>query len=84
MSDEKRILLEVMSPEHNLVNTKVLSVKMPGTAGSFAVFPMHAPLISSLTSGTIEYDEEGEKKTINIRSGFVTVLNDNVSICVEL
>ena len=45
----------------------------------------HAPLISVLDAGDIEYETmSGEVKKISIKSGFVEVGKNKVSVCVEL
>lgn len=77
------IRLTVVSPEHVLFEGTVEHVTFPGTAGAFAVFPEHAPIISSLTKGKIVYTKDGEPHTIEIKSGFVEVKDNNISVCVE-
>ena len=59
-------------------------VTLPGTAGRFTVLPGHAPIISSLTEGDIEYLEGEKRLSVHIRSGFVEVQGDTVSACVEI
>ena len=80
----KQLDLKIISAEKSLYEGKVGYVKLPGSEGDFSVHPDHAPLISSLKSGDIEYSgENGESKTIVINSGFVEVLKNVVTICVE-
>ena len=74
------VQLHIISPERELVNTRVSFVKLPGTLGSFEVLKDHAPLISSLEAGEIVYGEE----RLRIRSGFVEVRDNLVTACVEL
>ncbi len=61
------------------------SVTLPGENGSFAVFPMHAPIISNLTKGVVKYHtgEKGVQK-VAIESGFAEISGDRVTVCVEL
>lgn len=45
----------------------------------------HAPIISSLESGTVSYEiATGELKQLEIESGFVEVQKNVISLCVEL
>lgn len=75
--------LIIVSPERILFEGDVEHITFPGTLGSFAVFPEHAPLISSLEQGVINYSVDGNKKTLNIKSGFVEIKDDIISVCVE-
>lgn len=78
------LLLTITAPNGVLVKTKVESVSLPGTEGSFTVLSCHAPLIASLTAGDIVYVVEGESQRQKIERGFVRVLNNNVEACIEL
>ena len=78
------ILLNISSPESHVVGHMVSQVKLPGTAGSFTVLGGHAPLITSLSEGDIEYIVGGEVKSVHIKSGFAEVQNDTVSVCAEI
>ena len=46
--------LEIVSPENTLLNANVNSVLVPGTDGSFQMLDNHAPIVSTLISGTIK------------------------------
>lgn len=82
---EAEISLTVMSPEQVMEECEVSYVKLPGRKGAFEVLPGHAPLITSLEKGTVEYKTSaGEQKTIPVKSGFVEIKGGKVSVCVEL
>ena len=74
----------VITPEKQLFNGRVQSVKVPGTKGQFQILKGHAPIVSSLEGGTVEVVAEGgTKQSFEIVRGFVEVLRDEVSvICV--
>lgn len=77
--------LKIVSPAKVEFTGEVVSVKVPGTAGSFEVLENHAPLISSLEKGTVEYKlSAGETHTLRIVGGFVEVQKNEVSLCVEI
>ena len=46
--------LEIVSPEKTLLTADVKSVIVPGTDGSFQMLDNHAPIVSTLISGTID------------------------------
>ena len=48
--------LKIVSPERVEFTGEVESVKVPGTTGSFEILNNHAPIISTLQKGVVEYD----------------------------
>jgi F-type H+-transporting ATPase subunit epsilon len=79
------LTLKIVSPERVEFDGNVISVKVPGTMGSFEVLDNHAPIISSLEKGVVEYTTtDKEKRQLNIFGGFVEVQKNVVSLCVEL
>lgn len=71
--------LKIVSPERIEFTGEVESVKVPGTQGNFEILTDHAPIISSLQKGVVEYDG----LQLEILGGFVAVQKNEVSICVE-
>ena len=78
------IKLEILSPEAVLVTETVEPVTLPGVAGRFQVLNNHAPLITSLEEGEISYSAGGKENSLKIKSGFVEVRDNVVSVCVEV
>ena len=76
--------LKIVSPEKIVYQGDVERVLVPGTQGSFEILNDHAPIISSLSEGTVEYSTKEGKKQFNIHGGFVEVKKNEVSLCVEL
>lgn len=82
---EAGISLKIMSPEQVLEECQVSKVKLPGKKDPFVVLKNHASLISALDTGTIEYvTADGETRKLQVKSGFVEVKDNKVSVCVEL
>jgi len=71
--------LRIVSPEKIEFVGEVESVKVPGTQGNFEILTDHAPIISTLQKGIVEYDG----KELEILGGFVEVQQNEVSLCVE-
>lgn len=63
---------------------EVESVLVPGMVGSFEILKDHAPIISTLTKGRVEYTEKDGKKQSDIEGGFVEVKRNEVNLCVEV
>ena len=62
------MILEILTPEKQLFNGEVNSIKVPGTIGDFEILNNHAPIISSLKEGEIRIisiDNKVEKFQIN-------------------
>lgn len=71
--------LKIVSPERVEFSGEVESVKVPGTMGQFEILTDHAPLISTLQKGIVEYNGE----QLAILGGFVEVQKNKVSLCIE-
>lgn len=80
----KDIRLNIITPEAVLVDEMVDKDSLPGTMGAFQVLKDHAALLSSLTKGNVSYVSEGKVNEIAIKSGFVEVVDNVVSVCVEI
>lgn len=80
----KSLQLHIISPTGELFDGEVAKVLLPGAKAPFVVLPMHAPLISSLSEGTIRYtDGCGCEGSLEVKGGFVEVKNDVVTVCTE-
>jgi F-type H+-transporting ATPase subunit epsilon len=76
--------LEILTPERKLFSDEVIGVQLPGVTGSFEVLDKHAPLVSALKSGRIKVLNDKTHTTFfEIRSGFVEVINNHVTVLVE-
>ena len=76
--------LKIVSPEKTVFKGDVESVLVPGTAGEFEILTDHAPIISTLSEGRVQYSSKEGKKELQIHGGFVEVRRDEVSLCVEM
>ena len=76
--------LKIVSPEKIVFQGEVESVLVPGTLGSFEILNDHAPIISSLEIGKVEYTTKEGKQVMNIQGGFGECKKIEVSLCVEV
>ena len=76
--------LKIVSPEKVEYDGVVESVLVPGTMGQFEILNDHAPIISTLQKGGVEYVNQEGKNSLNILGGFVEVQKNVVSLCVEI
>lgn len=76
--------LKIVSPEKVEYDGVVERVLVPGTMGQFEILNDHAPIISTLQKGTVEYLSSEGKVSLEILGGFVEVQKNVVSLCVEM
>ena len=76
--------LKIVSPEKIEFDGEVESVLVPGTIGQFEILNDHAPIISTLQKGIVEYGTKEGKVRLKILGGFVEVKKNEVSLCVEV
>ena len=69
--------LIVLTPEKEIYTGQITSVKVPGISGQFEILKNHAPIVAALSQGEVRIiDAKGEKKTFNIKKGFVEGLKN--------
>lgn len=68
--------LEILTPEKKFFTGDVTIVTFPGSDGSFQVMDDHAPLISLLKEGVVEYKGKEGTRNLRITGGVVEVLKN--------
>lgn len=72
--------LQIVTPEREIYNAPVESIRLPGMEGSFGVLRNHAPLAAALEAGIVHFvDSEIHRRTLVISGGFFQVA-DNKAI----
>ena len=75
--------LEIITPEQKVFDGEVNIATFPGSDGSFQVMNDHAPLISTLKKGIVEYKDKNNDYETEISGGVVEVLNNSVILLAE-
>ena len=75
--------LKIVSPEKVLFDGEAESVKVPGMLGGMEILQNHAPLLSVLSEGVVEYNTPSGTESFKINGGFVEVQKNTVSLCIE-
>jgi F-type H+-transporting ATPase subunit epsilon len=77
------MLLEILTPDKKVFEGNVTIVTFPGADGSFQVLDHHAPLISLLKEGVVEYKSKEATQTLTITGGVVEVLKNKVILLAD-
>ncbi|MBC7449887.1 MAG: ATP synthase F1 subunit epsilon [Cytophagales bacterium] len=75
--------LDILTPDQKVFSGEIISVQVPGAAGSFEVLTNHAPIISILEKGNVTVRSSKEEKVFTIDGGLVEVLNNKVIVLAE-
>lgn len=76
--------IAVLSPDQEIFQGEITSVKVPGTNGQFEVLKNHAPIVASLAEGPVRIvKQDGSTLEFLIEKGFIEVLYNEVSLLVQ-
>ena len=76
--------LTIISAESKVFEGEVENVLVPGMIGDFLVLSNHAPCISSIRPGFLEFAEGTSKKQrYFVSGGIIEVINNTVSVLVD-
>ena len=76
--------LTIISAERKVFDGEVENVLVPGMVGDFLVLSNHAPCISSIRPGFLEFSEgTSQKKRYFVSGGIIEVINNVVSVLVD-
>ena len=76
--------LSIISAESKVFEGQVENMLVPGMLGDFLVLPNHAPCISSIRPGFLEFAEgSSRKQRFFISGGIIEVIDNAVSVLVD-
>lgn len=76
--------LSIVTPEKVWLDSEVVSLTVPGQEGYLGVLANHAPLITALQPGAIEYrDSEDELNVLAVSGGFLEVSRNTATILAD-
>ena len=82
MADQ--LTLEIVTPKHQVLETETPWVTLPGVVGELGILPQHVPLLTSIDSGVLSWQQDGETKFAAIHYGYAQVNNDRVTVLAEM
>ncbi len=76
--------ITVLTADKSVFSGSITSVKVPGINGEFQILNNHAPIVAALQAGKVAIKKaDGNTMQMNIESGFIEVLNNEVSLLVQ-
>lgn len=75
--------LEILTPEKKVFEGDVTIATFPGADGSFQIMDNHAPLISLLKEGVVEYKSKEATSNVTITGGVVEVLSNKIILLAD-
>jgi len=75
--------LEIITPDKKVFEGEVTSATFPGVDGSFQILNNHAPLVSLLQDGLVEYKAKSLAEQVHITGGVVEVLKNKVILLAD-
>ena len=79
-----KILLEVVTPERQLLSQQVDEVIAPGSEGEFGVLPGHCHFLSTLKIGELRYRVGDQTSHMAILWGYAEVTPTKVTVMAEV
>ncbi len=75
--------LEIITAEGELFAGDVNMLIASGREGQLAILPNHAPLLTELEAGLVEYRTDGESEELAVMGGFLEVLSNRVVVLAD-
>lgn len=73
--------LEIITPEKKLFQGEVDAVQLPGVDGLFQILKNHAPIIATLSQGSVKINLADNHKTLDHMSGEIIPDTTDDKVC---
>ena len=83
MTDPDKIYVEIVTPDKEVFRAMVESLNVPTASGMTGVLADHAPLITVISIGVLEYKTSTQSGKIAVGNGFMEVKNNEALILVK-
>jgi F-type H+-transporting ATPase subunit epsilon len=76
--------LEVLTPHKRVISLDTPFVIVPGTEGELGILPQHVPLVTTVDTGILQYEENGQRRRAAVHYGYAQVQGDRVTVLSEM
>ena len=76
--------LEIVTPEAITYSEDVDMVTLPATEGEMGIYPMHVPLMTTISSGEVVVRKGTQEFFLAVGEGFVEITGDRVAILTDM
>ena len=80
----EQLTLEILTPQRRVLTAETTSVIIPGSQGEMGILPRHIPLVTTVDSGILAYEENGQRKKLAIHYGYAQVHGEKVTVLTEM
>ena len=84
MADEKMFKLRIIAPDRVFYEGEASFLELVTSEGEVGIYKNHIPMTMVLVPGIARITESGEVKVAALHSGFVQILQDEVTILAEI
>jgi len=77
------LILEVVTPEREVVRETVAEVQLPALSGYLGILPGHTPLLTEMGIGPLTYKKGSGTSYVAVIGGFAEVLPERVTVLAE-
>jgi len=81
--DDERLILEIFTPDQEIMSKEVEYCTAPGFKGEFGVLPGHAPFFTKIKTGVIKFSENNKNYHFVISKGLSEVTEKKVTILTD-
>ncbi|MCR4962601.1 MAG: F0F1 ATP synthase subunit epsilon [Firmicutes bacterium] len=83
MTDRDRIFVDIVTPDKEVFRAMVESLNVPTACGMTGILANHAPLLTVVTTGILEYKSTNKTGKIAVGNGFMEVKDNEALILVQ-
>ena len=80
----ERLTLDILTPHRRVLSAETPWVTVPGSEGELGILPEHIPLVTTVDSGILAYEREGQRRRAAVHYGYAQVQGDTVTVLAEM
>ena len=80
---EKKLRLQIVTPNRTLCDENVDMVIFRASTGDMGILPNHEPVVATLSYGIMRFKQDGKERKATIMCGFAEVEPDRVRILTD-